>query len=49
MANTIGTVRVACNNAGMDALPEVRMTSGASAANSSAYLRRLPELPKAQR
>ena len=37
-ANTIGTLRVACSKGGMDAEPLVKMTSGASATNSAAYL-----------
>src|SRR5262249_31796016 len=36
--NTIGTVRVACNNGPTVKLPGARMTSGASAINSAAYL-----------
>jgi hypothetical protein len=38
-ANTIGTVRVACCNAATAELPPARMTSGARATNSAAYLR----------
>ena len=38
-ANTIGTVRVACSNGVAAPLPAARMTSGASATNSAAYLR----------
>src|SRR6516165_1028918 len=38
-ANTIGTVRVACCTAAIGPVPEVWMTSGASAINSAAYLR----------
>jgi hypothetical protein len=38
-ANTIGTVRVACNNAVTTGTPLARMTSGASATDSAAYLR----------
>ena len=37
--NTIGTVRVACSNGTAVALPGARMTSGASATSSAAYLR----------
>jgi hypothetical protein len=37
--NTIGTVRVACNNGPTVEVPWARMTSGASAANSAACLR----------
>ena len=37
--NTIGTVRVACSNGATAGLPVARMTSGASATNSAAYLR----------
>ena len=47
--NTIGTVRVACSNGPTGALPEARMTSGASATNSAAYLRMWSALPAAQR
>ena len=48
--NTIGTVRVACNNGPTRLAPPVaRMTSGASAANSAAYLRMLSALPEPQR
>ena len=40
IANTIGTVRVACSNGAAVAVPvAARMTSGASAANSAACLR----------
>ena len=39
--NTIGTVRVACSNGATVELPFARMTSGASAINSAAYLRML--------
>src|SRR5262249_20092194 len=37
--NTIGTVRVACRSGSVVALLTARMTSGASATNSAAYLR----------
>ena len=37
--NTIGTVRVACCNAATVGLAVARITSGASATNSAAYLR----------
>ena len=37
--NTIGTVRVACNNSPTAGLPEHRMTFGASATNSAACWR----------
>ena len=47
--NTIGTVRVACNNGPAAALPFTRMTSGASATNSAAYLRVSSGLPADQR
>src|SRR5258705_7748745 len=47
--NTIGTVRVACCSDGTTAPPPARMTSGASAANSAAYLRMSLALPAAQR
>src|SRR5262245_32110054 len=36
----VGTLRVACCNAATLGLPEARMTSGASATNSAAYLRK---------
>ena len=39
LANTIGTVRVACCNGPTVAAARARMTSGASATNSAAYLR----------
>src|SRR5262249_28255585 len=39
LVNTIGTVRVACSDGARAALEFVRMTSGASANNSAAYLR----------
>jgi hypothetical protein len=47
-ANTIGTVRVAWSIDG-SAAPVVRMTSGASAINSAAYLGKFSELPAAKR
>src|SRR5262245_46170695 len=47
--NTIGTVRVACNNGPVIAPPAARMTSGASAANSAACLRILSASPPPQR
>src|SRR5262249_39464527 len=37
--NTIGTVRVSCNNGPTVEMPVATMTSGASATNSAAYLR----------
>ena len=49
ITNTIGTVRVACSNGPTTALPVARMTSGASATNSAAYLRMSSALPAAQR
>ena len=49
IANTIGTVRVACNNGPMAAVPIAKMTSGSSAANSTAYLRMLSAFPPAKR
>src|SRR5207245_2696152 len=48
-ANTIGTVRVACSNGPTEAPPVVKMTSGASATNSAAYLRASSALPAVQR
>ena len=48
-ANTIGTVRVACSNAATAAALLARMTSGASATSSAAYLRMPSALPRAQR
>jgi len=48
-ANTIGTVRVACNRAATDWLLLARMTCGASATNSVAYWRKRPTSPAAQR
>ena len=39
IGNTIGTVRVACSNGPTVEAPWARMTSGASATNSAAYLR----------
>ena len=47
--NTIGTVRVACCNGPKAAAPEARMTSGASATNSAAYLRVRSGSPAPQR
>src|SRR5262249_12087263 len=38
--NTIGTVRVPCNNCATCAAPVVQTTPGESAPNSAAYLRR---------
>ena len=51
IANTIGTVRVACRSGATVAVPvPARMTSGASATNSAACLRSLvPALVVAQR
>jgi hypothetical protein len=49
LANTIGTVRVACNNGAIVAVPPARMTSGASATNSAACLRVSASLPADQR
>ena len=49
IGNTIGTVRVACSNGPTVAVPEARMTSGASATNSAAYLRNPATLAVAQR
>ena len=48
-ANTIGTVRVACSNGPTIVPPEARMTSGASATNSAAYLRVRSVSPAPQR
>jgi hypothetical protein len=42
-------VRVACSNGPMVKLPGARMTSGASAINSAAYLRVRSASPPAQR
>jgi hypothetical protein len=39
LANTIGTVVAVCCNAATLWLAEARMTSGASATNSAAYVR----------
>ena len=39
VVNTIGTVRVACNNGPRLVLPGARITSGVSAISSAAYLR----------
>ena len=47
--NTIGTVRVAWSNGAMVEPPEARITSGASATNSAANLRRLSALPAPRR
>ena len=47
--NTIGRVRVACNNGAMAAVPLAKMTSGASATNYAACLRILSALPAPQR
>ena len=47
--NTIGTARVACSNGPTVALPCARMTSGASATNSTAYLRMRSASPPPQR
>jgi hypothetical protein len=47
--NTIGTVRVACSNGPTAEVPEARMTSGASATNSTACLRISARLVVAQR
>ena len=47
--NTIGAVRVACCNAAKAGLLDVRMASGASAANSAACLRISTALVVAQR
>ena len=46
---TTGTVRVACSNGPTTVPPEARMTSGASATNSAAYLRVSTSLPPDQR
>jgi hypothetical protein len=43
--NTIGSVRVACNNGASTEAPEARITSGASETSSAAYLRTLAALP----
>jgi hypothetical protein len=48
-ANTIGTVRVACCNAATAWLVVARMTSGASATNSAAYVRTRSTSPTPQR
>ena len=45
-ANTIGTVRVACSNGATIGVPVARMTSGASATNSAAYLRKRRHRPR---
>src|SRR5204862_2937732 len=47
--NTTGTVRVVCSNGPATEPPEARMTSGASATNSAAYLRVSSALPALQR
>ena len=47
--NTIGMVRVACSSDGTTAPPEARMTSGASATNSDACLRKSSASPAPQR
>src|SRR5262245_17525770 len=47
--NTIGTVRLACNNGPTVEVPEARMTSGASATNSAAFLRVSAASPADQR
>jgi hypothetical protein len=48
--NTIGTVRVACNNGPITLPPPMaRITSGASTANSAADLRMLSTSPEPQR
>src|SRR6516162_7982638 len=47
--NTIGTVRVACSSGPVAALVAARMTSGASATNSPAYLRMRSGSPAPQR
>ena len=49
VANTIGTVRVACSNGPTAAPPAARMTSGASATSSAACLRIAAASPAAQR
>ena len=49
IANTIGTLRVASNNGDKLAAPVVKMTSGASATNSAAYLRMVSGLPPPSR
>jgi hypothetical protein len=49
IGNTIGTARVACSNGLTVEVPWARMTSGASAANSAAYLRASSALPPDQR
>ena len=49
IANTIGTVRVACSNGPTVEVPVARMTSGASATNSAACLRMSAALVVAQR
>src|SRR5262249_7649025 len=41
LTNTIGTVRVSCSSCPNDRVPEERMTSGAEATSSAAYLRTL--------
>src|SRR5262249_44115111 len=49
IGNTIGTVRVACSNGPTFAVPEAKITSGASATNSAAYLRTRSASPPGQR
>ena len=49
VTNTIGTVRVACCNGPTAEPPAARMTSGASATNSAAYLRLRSASPAPQR
>ena len=49
ITNTIGTVRVACSNCAAATSPLARITSGARAANSAAYLRMLSALAAPQR
>jgi len=48
-ANTIGMVRVACKIGATVELPVAKMTSGASANNSAAYLRASSGLPRVYR
>ena len=47
--NTIGTVGFACISGARLAVPEDRMTSGASATNSAACLRMASAWPRPQR
>ena len=49
LTNTIGTVRVACSNGPTVEAAMARMTSGASATNSAAYLRMRSASPAPQR